>query len=469
MDIDNNSIDLNSVEQILDRIIEYAHLNNCFSLRELKNNNPNLEKIISKCCTIANIHKNEKNKYKEIMKNNKKRKIKKENNMYLDNCYICKKQIECNNADNNADNNVDNNADNNLNNKKRIRMCNLCVDLNSLKRNITANMEGKISIVTGGRTKIGFEIVIKLLESGSTVIITTRFPANAVDRYKSHSNYDKFKDRLIIYALDLGYKKDIDEFVKYIYNNFQKIDVLINNAAQTLRRPKEFYNHLLSTELNTFLRIDYSNDATNANYNDRIVITEPIKLFMNKVFDPLQSSDVLLFPEGKYDKNNEQVDLRESNTWTEQLGTIDLTECAELFSINTLAPFHLIQCFKRLLENANGSYIVNVSSMEGVFGAKFKSVNHPHTNMAKAAFNMLTKTSADQFAKLNIYMVSVDTGWVTNEFPHKYRSEKFSHHDKVPLDNLDGACRVLDPVFSYYNGNNPVYGVFLKDYNISNW
>ena len=146
-----------------------------------------------------------------------------------------------------------------------------------------------------------------------------------------------------------------------------------------------------------------------------------------------------------------------------------MTECTELLAINALAPFHMNQCFKQLLKNANGAYIVNVSSMEGVFSAENKSTRHPHTNMAKASLNMMTRTSAKQYAKDNIFMVSVDTGWVTNEFPFNYSSLDVSYDDDAQLDCIDGACRVLDPVFSYYNGMSPVHGVFLKDYCISRW
>lgn len=146
-----------------------------------------------------------------------------------------------------------------------------------------------------------------------------------------------------------------------------------------------------------------------------------------------------------------------------------MKELTELLTINTLAPFHMNQIFKDLLTNANGSYIVNVSSMESVFNMKYKSRNHPHTNMAKCALNMMTRTSAQDYAKYKIYMVSVDTGWVTNEFPYGFKSRCITHENEVPLDNLDGACRVLDPVLSYFNGNQPIYGVFLKDYVISDW
>ena len=141
----------------------------------------------------------------------------------------------------------------------------------------------------------------------------------------------------------------------------------------------------------------------------------------------------------------------------------------ELYIINALAPFHMNQEFKELLKNANGSYIINVSSVEGMFNVKNKSQSHPQTNMAKAALNMMTRTVSGQYKNYNIYMVSVDTGWVTNEFPHEYKHNDFTNDTAVPLTCIDGACRILDPIFNYYNGSDPVYGVILKDYKIVDW
>ena len=424
--------------------------------------NDNFNEIITNCFKITNINGQINKKIKQSNQSNQSNKSNqsnqsnqsKQSSVVKYKCYICRSNLAV----------VDN------------QMCNNCFNINLIKRNIRANLEGKISIVTGGRVKIGFETAIKLLECGSKVIVTTRFPADALDRYKSHPKYNEFSHNLIIYAIDLRYMKDIDVFVKYIYDNYEKLDILIHNAAQTIRRPKQFYSHLLTNEtkfIESCKLIENSeiiNDETYESCESNTVLIPNHENFMNKVFNPLQDCDNLNdFPVGCFDKNNEQIDMRESNTWIKKLGEIDLFECAELLSINTLAPFHMNQQFKSLMTKSNGAYIVNVSSMEGVFNMK-KSENHPHTNMAKAALNMMTRTSAQQYSKYNIYMISVDTGWITDEYPIRYDCDNFKKRKiYVPLTNLDGACRILDPVFAYFNGGEPLNGVFLKDYVVSNW
>lgn len=383
-------------------------------------------------------------------------------------CYICKQKIT----------------------QREFNMCEVCKNNNFVKRSIKANLNDKVSIVTGGRVKIGFETAIRLLECGSKVIVTTRFPADALTRYKLHPEYKSFYKNLTIYAIDLRYMADINKFVEYVYTNFNRLDILIHNAAQTLRRPKEFFKHLLSNELGianhyldehvdslnckqltkSYTRFLIADQTTNLSINQMIVLNDRPLKFMKKVFNALtDSDDPTLFPVGQYDSNHEQIDLRKENTWVKKLGEIDITECAELLSINTLAPFHMNQQFKTLMSKSSGSYIVNVSSMEGVFNMTSKTSNHPHTNMAKCALNMMTRTSACTYAKDKIYMVSVDTGWVTNEYPIANDCHDKKHKIRVPLDNLDGACRILDPVFKYFNGEKPIYGVFLKDYVESNW
>lgn len=225
----------------------------------------------------------------------------------------------------------------------------------------------------------------------------------------------------------MRYMNDINVFVDYMYAIFPKLDILIHNAAQTIRRPREFYDHLIENELkltnDSVKLLTHSTELEQSfcqSTSSQIILQDKMQTHLEKVFSPLTSGDRSLFPVGQLDSNSEQVDLRTENTWVKKLGTIDLKEVAELMSINAMAPFHMNQCFKTLLEKADGAYIVNVSSMEGVFGMRHKSKNHPHTNMAKSALNMMTRTSASDYFKYKIYMVSVDTGWVTNEFPHGY-------------------------------------------------
>ena len=129
-----------------------------------------------------------------------------------------------------------------------------------------------------------------------------------------------------------------------------------------------------------------------------------------------RTADETLFPEGQTDVNEQQVDLRTVNSWLLRMHEVSTPELAEVFAINALAPFILNSKLKSLMAaTAPGEYkfIVNVSAMEGKF-YRHKSPNHPHTNMAKAALNMMTRTSAADYAESKIYMTAVDTGWIND-------------------------------------------------------
>ena len=115
-------------------------------------------------------------------------------------------------------------------------------------------------------------------------------------------------------------------------------------------------------------------------------------------------------------------------------------------------------------------HIVNVSAMEGQFARHTKTDKHPHTNMAKAALNMMTFTSAPDYAKEGIFMNAVDTGWVTDEDPVVHAERKQREADfQPPLDIVDGAARICDPFFSGLLSGEHVFGKFLKDYKPVPW
>lgn len=326
-------------------------------------------------------------------------------------------------------------------------LCPKCAEFNLLKRNDSANLTGRIALLTGGRKKIGLEIGLKLLRAGATLIATTRFPENAWSNYSQQEDFEKWKERLHIFGLDLRNSPGIERFTDLLHQKFSHLDIIINNAAQTVKRPPAFYQHLLKYEKQNFL-------------------LEGEKMTQ----DLIQTTE--FFPPGQFDKDNQQIDLRSENSWVTKLDTVTTLELLEVQLVNSIAPFLLNSRLKHLVEKSpfDRKFIVNVSAVEGQFGRNFKSPFHPHTNMAKAALNMMTRTSAQDYAESQIYMTSVDTGWITDENPHPKKTQMRDRGFVPPLDLIDGAARVCSPIFDGLNKENlPDFGVFLKDYKVTKW
>ena len=179
------------------------------------------------------------------------------------------------------------------------------------------------------------------------------------------------------------------------------------------------------------------------------------------------------FPEGKKDEHGEQLDTRLRNSWTYNLDEVPLQELLQVLTINAVGPFILTAKLKPLLKQSpfQRKFVVNVSAMEGQFSRISKGHRHPHTNMAKAALNMLTRTSGLEYQMDGIYMTAVDTGWVTDERPfHQAQHEADAKGFIPPLDCQDGAARVYHPVVHGLNpDNSPYFAVFLKDFKPKSW
>ena len=371
------------------------------------------------------------------------------------------------------------------------KLCPACAELNYKKRTQDCDFTGKIAIVTGCRIKIGYQICLYLLRKNCMVIGTTRFSKDSFLRFSKEPDFSNFKHLLKIYPLDLRDLHGVDKFISYLYSNFKKIDILINNAAQTLRRNVLFYKHLLDIEarpLESFNddaifeilpskhfelwrslanspsllpMLDFS-DETKINEMSLTVLQSQIPI-LDDDFKP----DVSKFPLNILDKDQQQVDLSNKNSWKLEIDEINMFEFAETQFINTWSPFFLCSKLKQLMtkDEYEARFIVNVSSMEGKFGRNYKSSQHAHTNMSKAALNMLTRTCGSYFNSLKIYMTSVDTGWVSEMNP----SHLYNFKRTVPLDEIDGAMRVLDPIIKGYNEKVYLHSVFLKDYNETTW
>jgi NAD(P)-dependent dehydrogenase (short-subunit alcohol dehydrogenase family) len=378
----------------------------------------------------ANFEQNSQHHDYDLINNVQNQKIKNKLDNNYDLCYICKTRIT-------------------LAQKHDFYsyMCNICGIINKSKRDAYQDLHGKFAIVTGGRVKIGFETALRLLRCGCHVLITSRFAKDALERYTKESDYDKWIHNLKIFEANFLDLDDTKKFIKFVFENYKSIDYLINNAAQTIARPKEFYNHLLLANpdvnlikqciINNNLAIDYQNNP---------IIIAP--------------QNTQLFPLNKYDQFGQQLDLRDNNSWMLEIDDIDIKELLEVQAINNITPFIIITKLIPLLKKENNySWIINVTSMEGIFNYNSKNTHHVHTNMAKAGLNMMTRTSGKYlYEKYNIVMCAVETGWNNPQQP-------LSYDFKTPIDCLDGAMRILDPIFNELKAHSVVY----KDYQIHNW
>jgi NAD(P)-dependent dehydrogenase (short-subunit alcohol dehydrogenase family) len=323
------------------------------------------------------------------------------------------------------------------------QMCKACGDFNYAKRTETADLEGRVALLTGGRVKIGYQAGLKLLRAGASLIVTTRFPNDAAKRYAGEIDYAEWGDRLQIVGLDLRHTPSVEAFCHSLRDSRDRLDFVISNACQTVRRPREFYAHMLETE----------EEARASLPSGEIALRE-------------------FFPEGRLDQDLQQVDLREHNSWRLLLDEVPTIELLETQLVNAVAPFVLNARLKPLLlaTPERDKHIVNVSAVEGQFYRRFKTTRHPHTNMAKAALNMMTRTSAADYANDGIHMNSVDTGWVTDEDPAHIAERKAEEHRfSPPLDIVDGAARIVDPIIVGHSTGDHPWGKFFKDYKPTDW
>ena len=374
------------------------------------------------------------------------------------------------------------------------QLCPACGDENYARRSASADLRGRVALVTGARVKIGYQAAILLLRAGCAVVACTRFPRDAAARYAREPDFEEWRARLSIYGIDLRHTPSVEHLCHHLEGALPRLDFQIHNACQTVRRPPGFYAHLVEREQAPGAALPERERRLLAGYEalrgaagERGVagVSSPALLSQaSSAADLLLPGQggVELFPRGVLDQDLQQVDLRAHNSWRLGLAEVPTLELLEVLLVNATAPFVMTARLKGLMLRARAAppasatsedpakHVVLVSAMEGQFYREYKTDRHPHTNMAKAALNMIVRTSAADYVKDGIHLNAVDTGWVTDEDPAHLASRKVEEHAFAPpLDIVDGAARILAPIMDGFRTGRHQAGVFFKDYHPTPW
>ncbi|WP_255945704.1 SDR family NAD(P)-dependent oxidoreductase [Streptomyces odontomachi] len=353
-------------------------------------------------------------------------------------------------------------------------LCPTCAADNSARRALRTDLRGRRVLLTGGRVKIGFQLALMMLRDGAEVLVTSRFPRDTLRRFSAAAGSAQWFDRLTVVAIDLRDPRQVLGLCEQLRDEGEPLDILVNNAAQTVRRPPESFARLAAGEAAPADAGAVLPGAVRSAPGFR-----PLPVALTDGGTRPREADgalsLVLTAAGTaagtdVDEAGLLPDPAPGNSWSARLGEVDPVELLETQLVNALAPALLCDRLLPLLLASPHPrrYVVNVTAVEGRFAVRNKTAGHPHTNMAKAALNMLTRTSGPELMKQGVHMCSVDTGWITDENPVPKKTRLADRGFRTPLDVIDGAARVYDPIVRGEAGS-PVSGVFLKDYQEAAW
>ncbi|RQW95480.1 SDR family oxidoreductase [Micromonospora globispora] len=350
------------------------------------------------------------------------------------------------------------------------QLCPPCAALNRERRNTRTDLTGRRALLTGGRAKIGMYIALRLLRDGAHTTVTTRFPHDAVRRFAAMPDSGDWLHRLRIVGIDLRDPAQVIALADSVSGQ-GPLDILINNAAQTVRRTPGAYAQLVAAEA---AALPDGRFGERDHLRQRAVPPQsaaiPPHALTALALTSGSASPERIAAATAIDAGGLVPDLDPVNSWVQRVHEVNPIELLEVQLCNVTAPFVLVSRLRPAMAAATArrKYVVNVSAMEGQFARGHKGPGHPHTNMAKAALNMLTRTSAQEMLADGILMTSVDTGWITDERPHPTKMRLADAGFHAPLDLVDGAARVYDPIVRGEQGED-LYGCFLKDYAPCAW
>ncbi len=339
------------------------------------------------------------------------------------------------------------------------QLCPPCAESNRAQRTRFLSLKGCVAVVTGARVRIGFATTLRLLRAGATVHATSRFCNDAMRRYCEEPDFEQWSSRLNLHRIDLRWLTDIQLFVQQVSAQTPAVDILVNNAAQTIAQTPEYYQTMLLAETETSQQLPVS-------------LRQPV--FAGTSAAPLSElhteTDRAILAR---DDDGMPLDQRSSNSWRARVGDVSLGELVSVHAVNALAPYALLSGLRNALRLAvterGDAFVINVSSMEGQFAEHAKSVRHPHTNMAKAALNMLTRTSGFELRRERIWMNSVDPGWISAQNPMTLAAAERIRGWAPPLQASDAAARIVAPIADRKDGAEPIWGKLLKNFVPTDW